>query len=77
VCDVDLTTGAAEVFTDQRRRGKWKDSRQDSACQAMVDEAHPNAPSLKATSSRVQSRAGAGIEQDQTLSEGFVQRRDL
>jgi hypothetical protein len=39
VCDVDLTTGAAEVFTDQRRRGKWKDSREDSAYQAIVDEA--------------------------------------
>ena len=39
VCDVDLTTGAAEVFADQRRRGKWKDSREDSAYQAMVDEA--------------------------------------
>jgi hypothetical protein len=39
VCDVDLTTGAAEVFTDQRRRGKWKDSREDLAYQAIVDEA--------------------------------------
>jgi hypothetical protein len=39
VCDVDLTTGAAEVFTDQRGRGKWKDSRDDFAYQAMVDEA--------------------------------------
>jgi hypothetical protein len=38
VCDVDLTTGAAEVFADQRRRGKWKDSREDSAYQAMIDE---------------------------------------
>jgi nucleoside-diphosphate-sugar epimerase len=39
VCDIDLTAGAAEVFADQRRRGKWKDSREDSAYQAMVDEA--------------------------------------
>jgi nucleoside-diphosphate-sugar epimerase len=39
VCEVDLTTGAAEVFADQRRRGKWKDSREDSVYQAMVDEA--------------------------------------
>jgi hypothetical protein len=38
-CDVDLTTGAAEVFTDQRRRGKWRDSREDLAYQAIVDEA--------------------------------------
>jgi hypothetical protein len=36
---VDLTTGAAEVFTDQRRRGKWRDSREDLAYQAIVDEA--------------------------------------
>jgi nucleoside-diphosphate-sugar epimerase len=39
VCDIDLTAGAAEVFADQRRRGKWKDSREDSAYQAMVEEA--------------------------------------
>ena len=39
VCDINLTAGAAEVFADQRRRGKWKDSREDSAYQAMVDEA--------------------------------------
>jgi hypothetical protein len=39
VCDIDLTAGAAEVFADQRRRGKWKDSREDSAYQAMIDEA--------------------------------------
>jgi membrane protein DedA with SNARE-associated domain len=31
--------GAAEVFADQRRRGKWKDSREDATYQAMVDEA--------------------------------------
>jgi hypothetical protein len=39
VCDIDLTAGAAEVFADQRRRGKWKDSREDATYQAMVDEA--------------------------------------
>ncbi len=39
VCDVNLTAGAAEAFADQRRRGKWKDSRQDTAYQAIVDEA--------------------------------------
>ena len=38
-CEIDLTTGAAEVFADLRRRGKWKDSRADAAYQAMVDEA--------------------------------------
>jgi nucleoside-diphosphate-sugar epimerase len=38
-CDIDLTAGAAEVFADQRRRGKWRDSREDLAYQAMVDEA--------------------------------------
>jgi nucleoside-diphosphate-sugar epimerase len=36
VCDIDLTAGAAEVFADQRRQGKWKDSRADSAYQAMA-----------------------------------------
>ncbi len=39
VCVIDLTTGAAEVFADQRQRSKWKDSLEDSAYQAMVEEA--------------------------------------
>ncbi len=39
VCEIDLTSGAAETFADQRRRGKWKDSREDAAYQAMVEEA--------------------------------------
>jgi hypothetical protein len=34
-----MTSGAAEVFTDQRRRGKWNDSGEDAAYQAMVDDA--------------------------------------
>jgi nucleoside-diphosphate-sugar epimerase len=38
-CEVGLTDGAAEVFADQRHRGKWKDSRADAAYQAMVDAA--------------------------------------
>ena len=39
VCDIDLPTGAAEAFADQRRRGKWKDSAGDTLYQSMVDEA--------------------------------------
>ena len=39
MCEIDLTTGAAEVFADQRQRGKWKDSLEDSGYEAMVDEA--------------------------------------
>ena len=38
-CDVSLTDGAAGVFADLRRRGKWKDSRTDTLYQSMVDEA--------------------------------------
>ena len=38
-CEISLTEGAAEVFVDVRRRGAWKDSRTDTAYQAMVDEA--------------------------------------
>jgi nucleoside-diphosphate-sugar epimerase len=39
VCDVCLTPGAAQTFADQRRRGKWRDSRDDHFYQAMVEEA--------------------------------------
>ena len=38
-CEVGLTDGAAEAFADQRRRGKWKDSREDAAYRAVVDAA--------------------------------------
>ncbi len=38
-CEIDLPTGAAQVFEDQRKRGVWKDSTTDSLYQSMVEEA--------------------------------------
>ncbi len=38
-CEIDLTSGAAGVFADQRKRGAWKDSRSDTVYQMMVDAA--------------------------------------
>jgi len=39
VCEIDLTTGARETFTDLRRRGVWRDSQADALYQSMVNEA--------------------------------------
>jgi hypothetical protein len=38
-CEIDLKTGAAEVFADAKKRGAWRDSAGDSVYQAIVDEA--------------------------------------
>jgi nucleoside-diphosphate-sugar epimerase len=39
VCEIDLTSGAMETFTDLRRRSAWRDSRADTLYQSMIDEA--------------------------------------
>jgi hypothetical protein len=39
VCEVDLTSGAAETFTDLRRRNAWRNSQADALYQSMIDEA--------------------------------------
>jgi nucleoside-diphosphate-sugar epimerase len=39
VCEVDLINGAAETFTDLRRRNAWRDSTVDALYQSMMDEA--------------------------------------
>ena len=39
VCEVDLTNGATETFTDLRRRNVWRDSQADTLYQSMMDEA--------------------------------------
>jgi hypothetical protein len=39
VCEVDLTSGAAETFADLRRRGVWRDSQADTLYQSMIEEA--------------------------------------
>ncbi|HTS18399.1 MAG TPA: NAD-dependent epimerase/dehydratase family protein [Verrucomicrobiae bacterium] len=38
-CEVDLTRGAGETFTDMRRRNAWRDSTTDALYQSMMDEA--------------------------------------
>ena len=39
VCDIDLTSGAGETFTDLRRCKGWRDSAADALYQSMMDEA--------------------------------------
>jgi hypothetical protein len=39
ICEVDLTSGATETFTDLRRRNAWRDSRAEVLYQSMIDEA--------------------------------------
>ncbi len=38
-CEIDLPTGAAEVFADQRRRNAWKNSDGDALYDGMVERA--------------------------------------
>jgi nucleoside-diphosphate-sugar epimerase len=38
-CEIDLPTGAAQVFTDQRARGSWKNSTNDAVYESMVEKA--------------------------------------
>jgi nucleoside-diphosphate-sugar epimerase len=38
-CEIDLTGGATGTFADIRRRNAWRDSREDSLYQAMIDDA--------------------------------------
>jgi nucleoside-diphosphate-sugar epimerase len=38
-CEIDFPTGAAQTLSDLRRRGAWRDSRQDGLYGAMVDAA--------------------------------------
>ncbi|MGA2604110.1 MAG: NAD-dependent epimerase/dehydratase family protein [Verrucomicrobiia bacterium] len=38
-CEIDLTRGAAETFTDIRRRNAWRDSTADPLYQSMIEEA--------------------------------------
>jgi nucleoside-diphosphate-sugar epimerase len=38
LCEIDLVTGAKEVFADARRRGAWKQSADDVLYQSIVDQ---------------------------------------
>jgi nucleoside-diphosphate-sugar epimerase len=38
ICEIDLVTGAKEVFADARRRGVWKQSADDALYQSIVDQ---------------------------------------
>jgi hypothetical protein len=39
VCELDLTSGATETFTDLRRRNAWRNSQADVLYQSMIKKA--------------------------------------